>query len=374
MKPIRDYVPKRLLMTTDLTGGTWTYSMELCRGLGNHGVQVLLAAMGGTLSREQWEEVSKLPNVGVVCGQFKVEWMEDCWEDVAKAGKWLLGLERKFGPDVIHLNSFTHGSLPWNAPCLVAAHSCVASAWMAVNRTPLPSHWQRYATAVRRGLRDASVVVAPTQSMLDSLETLYASLPVTKVIPMGRDPVEFTTGPKEDFVLATGRIDDESKNIVTVMTAASGMSWPVVVAGECASPESLRPVIKNTRLLGRLGREEMAGLYARASIFVCPAHYEPAGLPVLEAALSGCALVLGDIPSMRELWNGVALFVSPNDQDALKYAVNSLIAHPTRRQQLGKKARDRASRMTAQRMVAAHLGTYGELMMQTALGVEQRVA
>ncbi len=31
-----------------------------------------------------------------------------------------------------------------------------------------------------------------------------------------------------------------------------------------------------------------------------PARYEPFGLSVLEAALSGCALVLGDIPSLRE--------------------------------------------------------------------------
>ena len=34
-----------------------------------------------------------------------------------------------------------------------------------------------------------------------------------------------------------------------------------------------------------------------------PARYEPFGLSILEAALSGCALVLGDLPSLRELWD-----------------------------------------------------------------------
>ena len=43
---------------------------------------------------------------------------------------------------------------------------------------------------------------------------------------------------------------------------------------------------------------------ARASIYALPARYEPFGLSILEAALSGAALVLGDIPSLREVWGG----------------------------------------------------------------------
>ena len=40
------------------------------------------------------------------------------------------------------------------------------------------------------------------------------------------------------------------------------------------------------------------------------ALYEPFGLAVLEAAQAGCALVLSDIPTFRELWDGAALFVA----------------------------------------------------------------
>jgi hypothetical protein len=46
---------------------------------------------------------------------------------------------------------------------------------------------------------------------------------------------------------------------------------------------------------------------------VLPARYEPFGLSVLEAALSGCALVPGDIASLRGNWDGVAEFVCPDD-------------------------------------------------------------
>ena len=48
---------------------------------------------------------------------------------------------------------------------------------------------------------------------------------------------------------------------------------------------------------------------ARCPIFVSAARYEPFGLAVLEAAQAGCALVLSDIPTFRELWDGAALFV-----------------------------------------------------------------
>jgi glycogen(starch) synthase len=47
-----------------------------------------------------------------------------------------------------------------------------------------------------------------------------------------------------------------------------------------------------------------------------PARYEPFGLSVLEAALSGCALVLGDIASLREVWGGAACYVRPGDSRA----------------------------------------------------------
>ena len=53
------------------------------------------------------------------------------------------------------------------------------------------------------------------------------------------------------------------------------------------------------------------------------------GFSVLEAALSGCALVLGDIPSLREIWGDAALFVPPDDTErSAKTLSNSLIAVP----------------------------------------------
>ncbi len=88
--------------------------------------------------------------------------MPDCWADVARAGDWLLELEARFAPDIIHLNGYAHGALPWHAPTLVVAHSCVLSWWEAVKGEPAPAEWETYREHVTLGLQSADCVIAPT--------------------------------------------------------------------------------------------------------------------------------------------------------------------------------------------------------------------
>ena len=74
-------------------------------------------------------------------------------------------------------------------------------------------------------------------------------------------------------------------------------------------------------LLGRLDERRWPSGWPRAAIYALPARYEPFGLSALEAALSGCALVLGDIPSLREVWGDAAVFVPPDDAGGLRDAL-----------------------------------------------------
>jgi glycosyltransferase involved in cell wall biosynthesis len=81
---------------------------------------------------------------------------------------------------------------------------------------------------------------------------------------------------------------------------------------------------------------------ASAGIFALPALYEPFGLSPLEAGLAGCALVLGDLPSLREVWDDAACFVPPRDDEALLETLLWLIDRPRVRQEYASRARDRA--------------------------------
>src|SRR5205085_3453294 len=102
------------------------------------------------------------------------------------------------------------------------------------------------------------------------------------------------------------------------------------------------PGAGNVTLLGRLDDSAMAVAFAAAAIYALPARYEPFGLSVLEAATHGCALVLGDIDSLRESWSGAAVFVPPDDRPALAAALRRLIDDAGLRERLGEAARGRS--------------------------------
>jgi glycogen synthase len=71
--------------------------------------------------------------------------------------------------------------------------------------------------------------------------------------------------------------------------------------------------------------------------------------------------VLGDIPSLREVWGDAALFVPPDDDDALERALRALIDEPDRRRQYAERAHLRALDFPASRMAGAYLDAYAQL-------------
>src|SRR5688500_13204852 len=94
----------RVLMTADAVGGVWNYSLQLAGLLAGRGVQVVLATMGPGPSDAQREEASRVAGLESRTSTFALEWMQNPWSDLRRAGSWLLELEREIAPDVIHLN------------------------------------------------------------------------------------------------------------------------------------------------------------------------------------------------------------------------------------------------------------------------------
>jgi glycosyltransferase involved in cell wall biosynthesis len=357
-------LPRRILMTTDAVGGVWHYALELCRGLRDSGVEVLLATLGPRPDADQRADARTLDNVTLHESDYRLEWMDAPWADVERAGEWLRGLENEFAPDVVHLNGYAHGALAWHAPVVMVAHSCVLSWWRAVRGHEAPPEWTRYRQTVRAGLHAASTVIAPTRAMLASLVRNYGALPRSEVIPNGCSPAHFIAVEKEPFILSVGRLWDEAKNIAQLARVAPALAWPVRVAGDlqppAGTPELAPP--ENVERLGRCSRPRLMDLFARAAIYAAPARYEPFGLSVLEAALSGCALVLGDCPSLRENWEDAAVFLAPEDTDGWRATLAELTRDRSRRDALGRAARTRASAFTREAMLDSYLAAYGRCL------------
>jgi glycosyltransferase involved in cell wall biosynthesis len=343
-------------MTADAVGGIWHYALHLAHGLTEAKVEVMLAVMGPPPAPEQLVAAASIDGLTLIHGGFALEWMPGAdGRELDAAGSWLLKLEAAFAPDLVHLNGFAHAAAPWRAPTVVVAHSCVPSWWRAVHGVDAPDEWDDYRRRTRAGLRAAGLVVAPTRAFLEEVQALYGPLGRTRWIWNGCAPAAVPGGAKEPLVLAAGRVRDEAKNLSALAAVSDRLRWPLAIAGPGA-PEPRNGA--DPRWLGPLPSATLRDWYARASVFTLPSRYEPFGLAALEAAMAGCALVLGDIPTLREIWDGAAIFVPPNEPEELVWALNTLAEDPELLSLLGGLARSRAERCSAQRMTEGYLRAY----------------
>lgn len=360
----------RVLMTADAVGGVFSYAIELASALADSGVQIALATMGGALSPGQQRAALAVPGLSLFASDHRLEWMDDPWDDVARSAEWLRDLERKLRPDIVHLASYAHAAHGFRAPAVVVAHSCVLSWWDAVYSEAAPPRYDRYRREVRRGLDAAAAVIAPTRAMLTALTAHHGPVPRAVVIPHAVDPRRANPGEKEPMIFTLGRLWDPAKNLAVLGSVAERLPWPVRAGGSFVHPDGRARTLAGLDALGVLAPKEAARWLARASIYAHPALYEPFGLAVAEAALAACALVLADLPSLREIWgDDRALYVDPRDPEALAHALRFLIRRPGIRAELGQRARARALSRTPAAMAQAHLAVYAE-----ALGSAARAA
>jgi glycosyltransferase involved in cell wall biosynthesis len=344
-------------MTTDAVGGVWTYSAGLASALATAGIEVHLVVLGPLPSQDK-RAMLRDSRVRLIESNLALEWQDAAGDDVPNARRFLEDLEDNIQPDIIHLNSFREANFDWFAPVVVVAHSCVNSWGLACHDTEWLSEpkWQHYTRAVAAGLDRAQAWASPSRSFHDIICNLYRPSSPGTVIWNGIPPASSPPSSKRRIILAAGRLWDAAKNVSALARASRGLDWPVFVAG----PQSDDPT--NDRgeltLIGDLSYSALRSRMQRAAIFVSPARYEPFGLSVLEAASAGCALILSDIPTFRELWDGAALFVDPADDRALHQALAGLTADDRERTRLQKAARERSEKYSLARAAEAYRSLY----------------
>jgi glycosyltransferase involved in cell wall biosynthesis len=352
------------MMTTDAVGGVWSYTSELARALCQGGARVLLVVMGPAPQPDLLQSLLNIKELQVKITDLELEWLDPQGCDLEHARRTLMRLADEFRPDIIHLNSFREAAFDWPAPVLVVAHSCVTTWWRACRGgSPDEPRWDIYTSNVAAGLRSADAWAAPTAAFKTEITAAYQPPTPGKVIRNGVSLDIAHQTDKESFVLAAGRLWDEAKNLTTLIAIAPGLPWPVRVAGPRQGPDSLGVAnVDQLRWLGQLSRRNLLHQMCRAAIFIAPALYEPFGLTVLEAAACGCALVLADLPSFRELWGDAALFVDPHDPAAISSALHGLCSDKKLRAQLQAAASARAKLYSLSAMAMAYRQLYGEII------------
>ncbi len=359
----------RILLTTDAVGGVWDYATTLQRRLVERGDHVLLAVLGRPTS----DRLAALaPGADWVARPFPLEWDEGGVEAVERAAHWIAELADRMRADVVHLNQLAYAHR-LRHPVLTAVHSDAWS-WFVEVRGRAPDgepRWRAYRDAVVRGLEASSLVVTPSRYQARLVERQYGRR-VDHVVRNGVDRESFARRPAPpepapagptSFV-TIGRAWDPAKGLAVVDEALDLVRapWTGYHAGDLEGPEDQRMVPRRLRALGRLPRHGIRQLLGRSSVYVAASYYEPFGLAPLEAAMSGCALVLADIGSFRELWDGDALYFDRGDAASLARALDRLHADPALHHDLRLRAMQRAwSRFDDRQMAARYARLYETL-------------
>ena len=344
----------RLLLITDAVGGVWTYSIELARALRPLGIETILAVAGPAPSRAKLQEASAFR---LVRTDLPLEWVETSLEVVRRAGREIAALASREDADIVQVSSAALLA-GYNdvIPAVAVQHSCVASWWESVKEGALPDDLQWRRDLVQAGLRRASVVVAPSAAFAAETTRLYGV--ATTAVYNGRHSEGRPDIPAGEFVITAGRLWDEGKNVAVLDRAALMMDIPFLAAGPVTGPNGASVHPEHLQLLGELEPPRLQGQFAASPIYASAALYEPFGLSVLEAAQAGCALVLSDIPTHRELWADAAVFVPARDPGGFAAVIEELMDSPPERERLGKLARCRSATFTPESMARSMAHIY----------------
>ncbi len=355
--------PASLFMTADSVGGVWRYAAELSRGLSGRGWRVTLAVAGPAPSTLQREDLA--PGVHLIETGVPLDWCAVHPTELAAAAATLAGLAAAHDTVLLHAPAFL-GECAWPAPVAVMAHSCLTTWWQAVRGGPVDQDYAWRAEAAAAGFRRAGAVAAPSAAFAQDIARTYGLAGVA-VIHNGRSPMALPPAWRGDAVLTAGRLWDDGKNAALLDRVARQLGAPVWAAGSTRGPAGQSVTFSNLQVLGSLSEAAIAEAYASATVFASAARYEPFGLAVLEAAQAGLALVLSDIPTFRELWDGAAVFVPPDDDAAWLAALRAMLADP---EPWGDRARRRAARYGAAAMVDGTAAWLSQLIASSSSRTE----
>jgi glycosyltransferase involved in cell wall biosynthesis len=194
---------------------------------------------------------------------------------------------------------------------------------------------RRAPALARRVLGGARLVIAASNELAESARELGAR--DVRIIPSGVDlPAEIGDEAHPPELLYAGRLSAE-KGVLELVEAAEGL--PLVIAGD----GPLRERVPGAR--GFVPHDELQRLYDRAAVVVCPSRREGFGVACLEAMAHGRPVVATRVGGLRDLVvdGKTGLLVPPRDVQALRAALERLLADPELRRRLGAAGRTRAA-------------------------------
>jgi glycosyltransferase involved in cell wall biosynthesis len=267
-------------------------------------------------------------------------------------------------PDLYHAIDFR---LPGRSPCplAVTVHDLIPWAWGGPSmRGERFRYWLG-----KRLMKRADVVIAVSEATAaDAARFGSVDERRVRVVPEAADEVfkprpgapervKQRWGVEAGYLLFVGALDarKDPASLLRAWAAARKVrpDLELVIAGDPG--RQAPPTMPGARLLGRVGDEDLADLYAAAGCFVFPSRYEGFGLPCLEAMACGCPVAAFRNSSLPEVVDDAGLLVDDGDVEALGRAAVDMIGQAERWRRAGlERAKTFSWRKTARQTIAAY--------------------
>lgn len=202
-------------------------------------------------------------------------------------------------------------------------------------------------------LADHVTVTSPSYA---HLLARYVPSQRLSVVPAGVDFARFhTVQPKPSApplrVLFVGQMR-ATKGLQVLLRAFQGLEGAHldVVGGGQAEPHYRQLArdlgLKQVTFHGRVPNQVLTRLYAQAHVFVLPSltEGEAFGIVQLEAMAAGCAVIVSDLPGVRDVAGDVGLTFPPGDHRALRRLIERLRDDPALRESIARRAPQHARR------------------------------
>jgi len=230
--------------------------------------------------------------------------------------------------------------------------------------------WEPLTRLRRMALRRADVVLAPSRYTADQVAAVQrVATEKIRVLPWALDPQFETLAPNAakaavpanfpegQVVLTVGRwrTDERYKGMDTLITALPRLMsrWPelqLAAVGDGDDREWLQDLAEengvgmHVHFLSGLSYEELAACYAHCEIFALPSKGEGFGLVYLEAMACGKPVIGGAHGGAPEVIEDgkTGYLVQHGDAVQLETAIETLLADPDLRKEMGRRGKQRA--------------------------------
>lgn len=336
-----------------LHGWSPELDLETIRSFKGKNVRLSVAVMPGTIKRFYWN-LLRFPPVGTFIGKFDIFHSAEPLLPPVGRGKAVAG----FNDSAYY--KFPHFYNPITA--------------------------KKWDYLYRRSLRCADAITVLSENTRNDLIEMMSLPPeIIHVVRPPTDPVFSGDISSEelasvrskfslprDFVLFVGTLEPR-KNIPRLVQAfeqfnAEHPETALVIVGrkgwlfeEILSTIEGSPVRKKIMLLDYVSDTELAALYRLGSMLVFPSLYEGHGYPVVEAMVSGTPVVTSNNSSLKEIGEGAALLVDPENIADISGAMHRVYTDRMLRDELIGNGRERARRFTAGNAASAILHVYDTL-------------